>query len=210
MWTIYIIFFNINQSISYLQSNTWTYFARMSTKRAYASSILLDSGDLWITGGKDFSIYFNTSELLTNSGQYQTSIDLPEELIEHTMVKVNTTLIAFIGNDPSTNRVYLFDTITNRFNELPNLKTARAAPQAGKFLQCLKKLIRRSLRKICHQKIFYLEVIQSFHFWKNIYWRFQSNFHNTNIYCPTHDIEILLTSRSFRLATFFFFFFLFV
>ena len=109
----------------------------MSNKRSHHASCLLGKDKWWISGGLLNGC--NTSEYLqTGHNTFEPFVELPEKFSSHIMVQINGTAVIFIGNNPPSKRVYLFNAQTEQFERLEDLKNARWAPFAGMLytVQC--------------------------------------------------------------------------
>ena len=96
---------------------------RLSFFRYRSSSVLLNDGRIWITGGDGTSGESLTSEIL-NNGNFEMGPVLPEPTQSHCTAVINSTHAFFAGNgfDPQT-QAYLVETTKEpfRFHELPPL-----------------------------------------------------------------------------------------
>ena len=109
----------------------------MNFGRHDASSAFLTFEEWWITGGY-IAVNTTATELLTSNGQsFQLYADLPLPMKEHVMVRVNETTVIFIGNCCESDNpeykdlVFIFDKMSGRFANLPNLIYGRGWPMAG-------------------------------------------------------------------------------
>ena len=106
-----------------------------SKLRLYLASVFLGQDEWWISGGtsgNDASLSRTTTEMLyEGTSQFVNYNDLPEAMEDHTMVRVNATSVIFVGNNPQSDRVYMFDKNTQSYSSLPSLSTVRAYPFAG-------------------------------------------------------------------------------
>ena len=126
-------FHSFNAHVYSFQSNAWVDMPHMIHSRSFHSSCLLDGDKWWITGDFTKSTGMNTSEYLQigQTTSFQRYIDLPEGMYSHTMIRATQTSVIFVGNHPISDRVYLFNSRTERFRELPPMQRKLNSPQAG-------------------------------------------------------------------------------
>ena len=72
-------------------------FATIMTKRAFAASIVLEPGKLWILGGWDGSIISSSTVYIFSDGRYEEGPLMPIALYYHAMVKINDTTSILVG-----------------------------------------------------------------------------------------------------------------
>ena len=97
---------------------------RLSFFRYRSSSVRLNDGRIWITGGDGKSGESTTSEILNEQGQFEMGPVLPEPTQSHCTAVINRTHAFFAGNgfDPQT-QAYLVETTKEPFlfHELPSM-----------------------------------------------------------------------------------------
>ena len=75
-------------------------FATMMKKRAFAASVVLEPGKLWILGGHDENYNFlNSTEYIFVDGRNEEGPPMPIALNEHVMVKINETSSILVGGE---------------------------------------------------------------------------------------------------------------
>ena len=127
----------IHATKEWLQNNAWQSGLTTNKLRLYLSSAFLGQDEWWIgggTSGSSGSLSLTTTEMLySGTDKFVNYNDLPEEMEDHTMVRVNETTVIFVGNNPQSDRVYIFHKDTQTYNNLPSLTVERAYPFAGKM-----------------------------------------------------------------------------
>ena len=117
------------------KADNWTSHLYTSKLRLYLAGTLLGQDEWWISGGtsgSEASLSRTTTEMLyEGTSQFVNYNDLPEAMEDHTMVRVNATSVIFVGNNPQSDRVYMFDKGSQTYTSLPSLNTVRAYPFAG-------------------------------------------------------------------------------
>ena len=115
-----------------INSNTWDNVLNTNVGRYDAAGSFLSNNEWWISGGSSSG----TSSEILNSGEstFRTSVNLPESMADHTMVRVNNSYVIFVGNSGAgsgSNRVYEFKSSCQCFSPLPSQTVSRKAPAAG-------------------------------------------------------------------------------
>ena len=104
----------------------------MIQERGLHASCLLTDGTLWISGG--WHKGRKSSEILkVGLSEFSHYVDLPESMRYHNMLAVNRSAVIFVGNEPASRKVFMFDVTEERFAELPDMESERIAPQAGQL-----------------------------------------------------------------------------
>ena len=112
------------------QNDTWTNFTQLNHPRDFFASSLLSNDEWWLTGGEISEL---STDLLVSGNTFMIeSVQLPERMRYHTMIRVNETSVVFVGNDYYSTNTYIYDKTSQSFTELPSLSQGRYWPQAGK------------------------------------------------------------------------------
>ena len=104
----------------------------MTSIRSDAAGQLISEDQWWISGGFIDADSRVTSETLESGSTFEPFVGLPREMFHHTMVRINDTLIIFVGFSRDTKEVYMFNTQTQNFSPLPQMSEVRFGCQAGK------------------------------------------------------------------------------
>ena len=115
-----------------LDGETSKFVTKMSVKRSYAASIVLNETILWITGGWTGQMYAS-SEYIRLSGS-SPGPDLPMTLRAHAMIAINTTHSMVIGGDSSSSTIdltFYFNHGNQQWIDGPRLIQARDSHAVG-------------------------------------------------------------------------------
>ena len=119
-----------NQCYVYIPANdTWINTKNMVSSRAFAAGVMISDTEWWVTGGRTTSI-LSTTELLNNTGDFNTYTALPTSRSGHSAVKINNTHVAILGHYASNRNQYIHDRIAGSWTNYPSLVN-RAGAQGG-------------------------------------------------------------------------------
>ena len=117
-----------------IETRKTTNSTRMSSKRVFAASVLLNETTLWISGGRDDTdSYLSSSEFIQKEGTVP-GPHLPKPMDAHAMIKISNELVLIIGGRSSE---ILFSDQTfecdheGECTQGPSLKTARHSHSVG-------------------------------------------------------------------------------
>lgn len=118
-----------------LESNQWSFFASLTKARLGAASVVLSSGDIWVTGGMGPRLWFDaaTTELVSiEEPSSKTGPSLPAKFVYHCAVAVNQTHV-FLGTGNSVNNTaaWLVNVDTEEFRRLPDMRYPRLGAGCG-------------------------------------------------------------------------------
>ena len=117
-----------------LDARKTTNFTKMSTRRAFAASVVLNQTTIWISGGRyDTDSYLSSSEFIPKEGTVP-GPELPNPMDAHVMTKISNEFVLIIGGRSSN---ILFSDKTFECDHEgdcthgPSLKTARHSHSVG-------------------------------------------------------------------------------
>ena len=117
-----------------LDARKTTSFTKMSTKRVFAASVVLNQTTLWISGGRDHNESFlSSSEFILKEGTMP-GPQLPKAMESHAMIKISNELVLIVGGR-SIEILFLDQTFEcdheGECTQGPSLKTARHSHSVG-------------------------------------------------------------------------------
>ncbi len=120
-----------------LENGAWVSSNSMNSARAEAAAVLMEDGQLLVTGG----VYIpgsavNSSEMLTDKGCKNEMPSLPVKINYHCMVQVNSTTVMAVGgsqNYYSSGNTFYYNAKTQSWTEGPALKMPRTNHRCGRI-----------------------------------------------------------------------------
>ena len=105
--------------------------------RLDSHSVVLDTGELWITGGSKSGVHFDDTEIVSLT-EIKSGPTLPEPVDGHCLVKINSTTIALLTghwSGPNTNKTWFIHTDSEPWRMVagPEVNIARYVPACIKF-----------------------------------------------------------------------------
>ena len=101
---------------------------RLTFFRYRSSSVRLNDGRIWITGGDGDNMESSSSEMLNLNGQFENGPQLPEAMQSHCSAVINSTHVFFAGNQFGRQKqAYIVDMSGEhvRFHVLPDMRSIR-------------------------------------------------------------------------------------
>lgn len=123
-----------------LVNNSWAPSSNLIVPRYDASCVRLSNGSFWISGGYnsngDESLTWESSEIKIDDGldwNFIPSTDLPEQMVDHCIARVNDTHLFIVGNYNNGKMAYLVDTTEDKFifKKLPDMISNRWRSACG-------------------------------------------------------------------------------
>ena len=117
-----------------LDARKTTNFTKMSTRRAFAASVVLNETTIWISGGRyDTDSYLSSSEFIQKEGTVP-GPNLPNPMDAHVMIKISNEIVLIIGGR-SSNILFSDKSFEcdheGECRHGPSLKTARHSHSVG-------------------------------------------------------------------------------
>ena len=117
-----------------LDAKKATNLTKMSTRRAFAASVVLNQTTLWISGGRDDTYsYLSSSEFIQKDSTVP-GPHLPKPMDAHAMIKISNELVLIIGGRSSeilcSDQTFECDH-DGECTQGPSLKTARHSHSVG-------------------------------------------------------------------------------
>jgi hypothetical protein len=119
-----------------LENGAWVSSESMNSARVDAAAVLMEDGQLLVTGGDDGQDYTNSAEMLTDKGCKTEVPSLPVTIANHCMVQVNSTTVMAVGgfqNDNLSGNTFYFNTEIQSWTQGPALKMSRHSHRCGRI-----------------------------------------------------------------------------
>ena len=122
-----------------LVAGEWQQFATMTSRRAYAASMIVGYS-LMIFGGYDFdvNVRLQSTEIINENGQVSLGPNMPTALNDHTIATVNASTLIISGGRTNGNNytplTWYFNHVTQKFQEGPSLMEGRSEHASGRVV----------------------------------------------------------------------------
>jgi hypothetical protein len=109
--------------------------SEMLEERYSSASLTMNSTHLWITGGRNYNGYLQTSEFVSIGQPSVKGPDLPYAVEEHCLVGVNSSTALLCGgyNGPTLNECHYMDLEDHSWSQGPSMMTKRRTHSCGIF-----------------------------------------------------------------------------
>ncbi len=119
-----------------LENGAWASSDSMNSARVEAAAVLMEDGQLLVTGGSDGQDHTNSTEMLTDKGCKNEVPSLPVTIAAHCMVQVNSTTVMAVGgfqNGMISGNTFYFNAERQSWTQGPALKMVRFAHRCGRI-----------------------------------------------------------------------------